>query len=141
VIKATLDSNILISALIKPEGKPAQIVAFARGSKFELVLSHAILQETYRVFHYKHIQRKYPSSEEAIKEFLSALRELGALVVIQHIENIVPHDPPDNLVLACAVEGKADYLVSGNLHLLDLEQHRGVKIVTPTQFLEILTST
>jgi len=78
--------------------------------------------------------------DEGIEEFLASLEGICQLVSVQHVENIVPNDPPDNLVLACAVEGKVDYLVSGNLHLLDLEQHRGIKIVTPAQFLEILAT-
>ena len=78
--------------------------------------------------------------DKGIEEFLASLEGICQLVSVQHAENIVPNDPPDNLVLACAVEGKADYLVSGNLHLLDLEQHRGIKIVTPAQFLEILAT-
>ncbi len=75
---------------------------------------------------------------KGIEEFLSALRDLGRIVAVHQVENLVPNDPPDNLVLACAVEGNADYLVSGNLHLLNLKEHRGVKMVTPAQFLEII---
>jgi hypothetical protein len=139
-MKAAFDSNILVSALIKPEGKPAQIVARAREGEFQVALCDAIREETYRVFHYRHIQRKFQLSEKDIEDFLIAVFELEPLITIQHIENLIPHDPPDNIILACALEGGADYLVSGNLHLLDLKQHRGVKIVTPTQFLEILKS-
>jgi putative PIN family toxin of toxin-antitoxin system len=138
MFKVTFDSNILVSALIKTNGKPAQIVARARDGECQVVLCAAIRQETRRVFHYKHIQRKFHLSETDIEEFLTALFELNELVDVQHVENLIPQDPPDNIVLACAVEGGAGYLVSGNLHLLDLKQHRGVKIVTPARFLEIL---
>ncbi len=68
------------------------------------------------------------------------LREFGALIEVESVENLIPQDPPDNIVLACAVEGGADYLVSGDQHLLDLKQHRRVKIVTSAQFLSILQS-
>jgi putative PIN family toxin of toxin-antitoxin system len=141
MLKAVLDTNVLVSALIVEYGNPAQIIVRAHAEKFSLLLSEDILKETRVALHYKHIQKRFHPTDQAIEEFLARLRVSCALVPVQHVENIVTNDPPDNLVLACAVEGKADYLVSGNLHLLDLEQHRGVKIVTPTRFLEILATT
>lgn len=138
MIKAVLDTNVLVSAFIIEQGKPAQIVSRAYVQDFSLLLSEAILQETQTALHYKHIQKRFHPTEQAIEKFLFRLRTSSTLLSVRNIENIVPHDPPDNLVLACAVEGGADYLVSGNLHLLDLKQHRGVKIVTPAQFLNIL---
>ena len=141
MLKAVLDSNIFVSALVVPVGKPAQVVKHAREETFALCLSEDILQETNIALHRRHIQKRFHPMDEGIEEFLASLEGICQLVSVQHVENIVPNDPPDNLVLACAVEGKADYLVSGNLHLLDLEQHRGIKIVTPAQFLEILATT
>lgn len=138
MIKAALDTNMIVSALIMRQGKPAQIVASAREGKFALFLSEDIFREANVAFHRAHIQKRFHPTDEGIQEFLSALRGICQLVSVQHVENIVTNDPPDNLVLAGAVEGDADYLVSGNLHLLNLKQHRRVTIVTPNQFLEIL---
>jgi len=135
---AVLDTNILVSTLIVPIGKPAQIVMRAYQQQFALLLSEEILQETRNALHRKHIQKRFHPTDQDIEGFLARLRANCALISIQHIENIIPQDPPDNVVLACAVGGQADYLVSGNLHLLDLKHHRGVKMVTPAQFLEIL---
>jgi hypothetical protein len=50
----------------------------------------------------------------------------------------VTRDPKDNPVVACAVEGRAGYIVSGDLDLLDLGEHRGIQVVTPRRFLELL---
>ena len=126
-MKVVLDANIIVSAVIKPTGKPAQILG--QRDRFELLISDHIIQEARRVLHRKHIQQKYHPSEDKIEGILQVLKEFGRMIAVEHIENLIPQDPPDNLVLACAVEGGADYLVSGNLHLLDLKQHRGVKIV------------
>ncbi|WP_338140453.1 PIN domain-containing protein [Candidatus Methanoperedens sp. BLZ2] len=52
--------------------------------------------------------------------------------------NVIVKDPADDRILECAVEGEVDYLVSGNKHLLDVKEFRGIKIVTPKQILEIL---
>ncbi len=136
MISIVLDANVFVSALIKPQGKPAQILSHT--TEFELVSSEEILEEARDALHRRHIQRKYDLNEEMITGFINRHRNGARMVIVQNIENLIPQDPPDNIVLACAVEGKADYLVSGNLHLLDLKQHRGVKIVTPAQFLEII---
>jgi hypothetical protein len=52
--------------------------------------------------------------------------------------NVIVKDPADDRILECAVEGEVDYLVSGNKHLLDVKEFRGIKIVTVRQILEIL---
>jgi putative PIN family toxin of toxin-antitoxin system len=135
-MKAVLDTNVLVSAFLRSKGKPAQILA--QGSKFELLLCEEMLDELLDVLNRPRIQRKQPCPQDQLLEYLRRLRVDSTLVTILEVENIVLHDPPDNIVLACAVEGGADYLVSGNKHLLDLEKHRRVKIVTPAQFLEIL---
>jgi putative PIN family toxin of toxin-antitoxin system len=140
MIGAVLDTNILVSALIKPNGKPAQIIAHARAGKFTLILSEDILTEARGVLHRKHIQKKYHPTPDAIRDFLDALRDLAELVADAPVENLIPNDPPDNLIVACAVGGQADYLVSGNAHLLDLKQHGKIQMVTPAQFLIILTT-
>ena len=50
----------------------------------------------------------------------------------------IPADPADNMVLACAVEGHANYIVSGDTHLLSLREYAGIPIITARAFLEIL---
>ena len=51
---------------------------------------------------------------------------------------VIKDDPKDDMVLECAVEGKADFIVSGDPHLLKLKEFRSIKIVTPKQFLDLL---
>ena len=138
MIKAVLDTNVLVSAVIKPQGKPAQIVDRLAG--FELLLSNEILEETHVALHYKHIQKRFHPPEEELDMFLAHLRKWATIVKVsgEQVENLIPHDPPDNWVLACAALGGADYLVSGNDHLVVLQQYRGVQIIRPAAFLEIL---
>jgi uncharacterized protein len=138
--KAVLDSNIIVSALIVPHGKPAQIILLAKEGKFQCTLSEEIIQEVRNVLQRKHIQKKYHPSENAIEDFIKIIRANSTFHTIQQVENIIPNDPPDNIVLACAVESRADYLVSGNLHFINLKDYRNVKMVTPAQFLEVLAA-
>lgn len=137
MIKAVLDTNVLVSAMLRPLGKPAQIID-QQPSRFELFLSESILDETWEVLQRKRIQKKDPITKQAIEAFFVRLRNASIMVIVVAVENIITEDPPDNVVLACAVQSNADYLVSGNLHFLNLKEHRNVKMVTPAQFLEIL---
>ncbi len=138
MIKAVLDTNVIVSALIVRHGKPAQIVERA-GVKFHLLLSAAILAEAYEVLHRERIRIKFPISDEDIFWYLEVkLRHNATLVPPGSVENVIKNDPPDNLILACAVNGHADYLVSGNDHLLQLKEHRGIKMVSPAEFLNVL---
>jgi len=50
----------------------------------------------------------------------------------------VADDPADDLVLACALEGNADFIISGDKHLLNLRNYQGIQMVTPAEFLESL---
>ncbi len=138
MLKAVLDTNVLVSTLVVPVGKPAQIVTRAYEQQFALLLSEEILQETRDALYRKHIQKRFHPTDQVIDGFLTRLRANGVLIQVQHVENIIPQDPPDNWVLACAVEGNANFLVSGNLHFLNLKRYRQIKMVTPAQFLEIL---
>lgn len=138
-MKAVLDTNVLVSAFLQSKGKPAQILE--QDFRFELLICEEILAELTDVLNRPRIQKKETYSPDKLREYFQRLRVSSVLVTIFETENLIPQDPPDNVVLACAVEGQANYLVSGNLHLLNLKGHRGVKIVTPAQFLEILNQT
>ncbi len=139
MIKAVLDTNVLVSAILRPFGKPAQILE-QQPSRFELFLLQEILAETLGVLQRKRIQKKDPLTPQIIEAFILRLRTASIIVIVQNVENVITTDPPDNVVLACAVQSNADYLVSGNLHFINLKEHRSVKMVTPAQFLEILKS-
>lgn len=132
--RAVLDTNVLVSAMIIDYGKPAQPVGYASEGKFILVISDEIIQETDTTLHRKHIQKRFHPTDEKINEFLDKLCSLGEFVQVKDIENLVPQDPPDNLILATAVQGNAAYLVSGNLHLLNLVSHRNIRMSPPPNF-------
>ncbi len=143
-MRAVLDTNVLVSAAIRKDGNPDQIVRLA-GRKFELLTSKYILTEVTQVLARKHIQAKYLSYLMAQDRRLleQNLRAIAKTVMVKaktttRLRGAVPDDPEDEPVLACAVEGEANYLVTGDPHLLALQTFGGIKIVTPAQFLEVL---
>ncbi len=102
--------------------------------------SPAIIAGVRAVLRYPRIRNKYAITDEDV-EGLVALLEGEAVVVPGEVEveNVIPEDPADERVLACAVEAGADGIVSGDRHLLDLGGgYRGIRILTVREFLEEL---
>jgi uncharacterized protein len=132
-MKIVPDTNVLVSALIRPRGIPAQILTHR--ADFDLLTSREILAELERVLHYDRIQKKYELSEETITEYVVSIWDDSTIVeVTKPVTNVSP-DPDDDKFLACAEAAGADYVVSGDPHLIDLRSYREIPILTPRQFL------
>lgn len=139
MIAAVLDTNVLVSAAIKAGGIPAQIIVYAQ-EHFIWLTSEYILEETAGVLARKHIQTRYRQRVTAARrnEFLTEVRR-AAIVVEVKTTLSVSADIKDDPVLASAIDGSANYLVTGDQHLLELGTYQKIQIVTPAVFLEILS--
>jgi len=140
MIRAVLDANVFVSAILNPHGSPARIVRAWRGGWFELVVSAPILTEIARVLRYPKIQRRHRWSEQQINTFLEDLSHLAIVAAPEQSLNVVADDPADNRYLECALAAGAEWLVSGDQHLLGLEAYETVSILSPAQFVELLES-
>jgi hypothetical protein len=138
MIRAALDANVFVSALLSSRGFPSQILAAWQAERFHLVISPAILEEIRRVYHYPKIARRHRWPEEKIRLFIEDLAHLAILTPGELVLNVIGADPSDNRYLECAVEGDAEYIVSGDQHLLQLATYQRIKILTPREFLEVL---
>ena len=138
MIRAVLDANVFVSALLSPRGYPAKILTAWRAEQFHLVLAPAILEELDRVLRYPKIVTRHRWPEEQIRLFIDDLTHLGILAPGERTLNVIAEDPPDNRYLECAVEGNAEYVVSGDQHLLQLATYQRIKILTPREFLGVL---
>jgi uncharacterized protein len=140
MIRAVLDTNVLVSAAITPKGHSDQILAQAEAGTFSLLTSEFILTELADVLGRKHIQTKYRSQVTTRKRmrYLSTIREFAEVVQVKSVVSAVPEDPKDNKILACGKDAQADYAVSGDPHLRRLGTFEGIQMVTPAEFLEIL---
>ena len=138
MIRAVLDANVLVSAVLSPVGVPSQILDEWRAERFALLVSAAILEEIARVLEYPRIARGHRWPHAKVQAFVAELGNVAILTPGELTLDIVRNDPDDNRYLECAVEGAADYLVSGDHDLLDLKEHRGIRIVTPKAFLQAL---
>jgi uncharacterized protein len=141
-MRAVLDTNILVSAAIKKGGKPDQILTAAESGEFQWLTSEFILAELADVLGRKHVQHKYHERVTARKRegYLMRIRNVAEVITVKTRVDAVPIDPKDNPILACGIDGAADYVVTGDPHLRALETFRGILILTPSEFLQILAS-
>jgi uncharacterized protein len=136
-MRVVLDTNVVVSAaLIRGGNEDRLLRAWQRGA-FDLVLSPPILAEIGRALLYEKLQKFRWMSEE---EVISLLEILGqeSLLVPGHLTVQVSRDPADDKFLAAAIEGRARYVVSGDKDLLAVNAYRGIRIVRPAVFQEIL---
>jgi len=138
VLKVVVDTNQFVSSLITRKGPPAGLLQAWREHTYILITSTEILEEVARVLRYPRIARKYSLREEDIKSFLNLI-EHEAVILPETIKiNVIKDDPDDNKVLACALEAQAQYIVSGDNHLLNLRQYKDIAIVTVREFLKTI---
>lgn len=138
MIKAVLDANVLVCAILTPKGRPAEILREWRASSFHLVISLSILTEIQGVISYPKIKKRLAQSDAELNEFLLGLAQFGVMVYGEPQIDVVKEDPTDSKYLACAQKGEVDFIVTGDRHLLKLQNYKGTKIVTPKEFLNIL---
>ena len=125
-----LDTNVLISAIVFG-GPPRTILEMVIAGKIRGALSFAILDELRDV-----LQRpKFGFTPDQAITVLNELHEICDVFNPPRRVRMVKADPDDNRILECALAAHADFIVSGDTHLLDLKKFRGIPIQSPADFL------
>jgi uncharacterized protein len=137
VIRAVVDTNIVIRALIKPEGTVGPILAKLRDEAYTLVYSQATLDELLEKLALPRIRDKYAIDDDAVEALLGLLALRGELVKPSRRIRAC-RDPDDNAILEAAVAGESGYIIAGDQDLLVLDGFEGIRVLTPRMFLEIL---
>jgi putative PIN family toxin of toxin-antitoxin system len=136
-MKAVLDTNVLISGVISTGVAHDVVVAGFRG-EYQFIVSEATVTE------FGDTLRKYPEkfnmSEQEIQTEVTTVQMFAEFVDPDVNLTVVEEDPDDDKFLEAAVAGDADYLVSGDSHLLNLDSFRDIRIIDPRTFSEILAS-
>ncbi len=138
MIRAVLDANVVVSAILSPKSIPAKILTAWRARKFSVVVSEAIVSEIGRVLCYPKIKRRHRWPEKQILTFLEDLAHLSVFTPGNLFLSVIADDPADNRYLEAGLEGEADYLVSGDEYLLGLGAYLGIQIIRPREFLTAL---
>lgn len=129
--RVVLDTNVFISALLF-RGLPSRLIPLWQKGKLTLLVSSQILKEYLRVL-------AYPRFELAAQE-IKATIEIELLPFVEAVKvkskiRVVAKDPSDDKFLDLAVDGKADFLISHDDHLLELGTFKGIKILSVAEFL------
>ena len=132
MLKIVPDTNVLISAVIS-QGCEYELLKLAKLGKISLFISYDILWEFEEVIK----RSKFGFSTEQITNALKQIEDTCQIVEPTIKLDVVKRDKDDNKVIETAVEGEADYIVSGDKDLLDLKAYKGIRIINAREFLEV----
>lgn len=135
-MRVVLDANVLVSAILTPGGE-AEAIRKHVEDHFVLLVTCSLFAELERVLRYPRLQTRFPHlSDEKVTAYVASLRERGEQVNVA-TQLSVASDPDDNHVLALAVDGQADYLVTRNTSHFP-PSYAQVKVLSPDDFLKLV---
>jgi putative PIN family toxin of toxin-antitoxin system len=129
-VRVVFDSNILLAAVLFPQGRADAAVARILEGRDELVISPSIIREVLSV-----LASKFSRDREEISRVAVVLGEMGTLVDPSRRLSVF-RDKPDNRILECAVEGKAEAIVTGDKAMLAIGEYEGVRLITLADYLD-----
>ena len=130
-MRIILDTNVFVSGVFF-RGPPYEILEAWRDGKVQLVVSPEILEEYHRVGEI--LGKQFPKVE--LGPVIDLLAVEARLVLPPGLPEQVCADPDDDKFLACALNSKTEFVISGDKHLLEVSCYRGIKIVRPRKFIE-----
>ena len=127
-----LDTNVYVSALNFPNSPLTDLVEHAQRGTYQLIISPAIVNEVADVL------RRFEWIERDIRVRLKTITKSSEIVMPQTVPDVIKEDPDDNHILACALAGKANLIVSRDLDLLRLKSYEEISIMSPIDLLHTL---
>ena len=138
-MRAALDTNVIVSAALIRGGNEESILRSWETGVFDLVLSPAILDEMGRVLADNRSRRRRWMTDEEVATLLEVLAQ-ASFFVPGRVRVQASRDPADDKFLVAALEGRAEYVVTGDRDLLDLRVYRGVRIIRPGTFVRLVAA-
>jgi len=135
VIKVVLDTNVYISGILF-NGPPREVISVAIRGAIAVYISPAILDECKEVLG----REKFGFTPARISVIAGEIESITTLVVPGKHYSVVSRDSDDNIIIDCAIESKAEFIVTGDNDLLSMGRYRHIAIVSPTAFLEHYSS-
>lgn len=129
-MKAVFDGNIFVSALAIPGGQAERAIELVIDARVTLCISKEIVHEVLGV-----LAQKFSKDQEELARTAVFLSDLAERVVPRRKLKVLD-DEPDNRILECAVSGQADVIVTGDRAMLDLQEFRGIRILSLRRFLD-----
>jgi len=135
-LRAVVDTNLFISGLFGKDTLSATLQDLWINREFELATSIEILREVSRVLQYPRIRERFRPKDENTRRFFRLIFRKTIITKGLYLIDRLTDDPSDNIFLACALEAKADFIVSRDPHLRNLKQFHGIKIIDVKEFVE-----
>ena len=137
--RVVLDTNTLISGLLW-DGNESIIIEKAEVKAIKFFISHQMLEELAGVLKRKKFSKKLEGKEYTIEKAIAKIALISTLIEPNININKIKEDLADNRVLECAISCKADFIVSGDKHLLNLKEYEGIKIIKAAEFISHLSN-
>lgn len=138
-MRVVLDTNTLVSGIVSSGGPPRRLLDGARAQAFEWYSSTMLLAELLDVLSRDKFAMRLRTAGLTPQDIVVALRRLAILVEPGDVPRVIAADPDDDHVLACAVAARADLVVSGDRHLLELGSNfQGIRIASPAEAVGII---
>lgn len=132
-MRVVADTNILVSALLFGGTSEQVFLAGLRG-EIQLLTSLSLLKEFEKV-----LKEKFKLNIHLVREIIGEVMDVAEIVEVSSHIKAISYPDGDNRVLECAVDGKADFIVTGDTrHILPLKEYGGIKILSPSEFLKHL---
>jgi len=132
-VKVVLDTNVILSAILFG-GKPRQVLEAATSGQVTICISEKLISELEGVLH----REKFGLDSRIVSSIVAELTSAAEVVQPTAHVSVIKDDPSDNDVIDCALQAKADCIVSGDRHLLELLRYGNVLILNPDDFLKHL---
>lgn len=131
-VKVVIDTNVFISGL-NFAGKPGEVLRLVMNGDIETYISTFILEEMGRI-----LRERFDWDEERIQRVSNRIKGQSIQVQPKVKLSIIREKDDDNRILECAIEGRVQYLISGDKrHILPLKEFQGIKILSPADFLKL----
>jgi len=139
-MRITLDTNVLVSAFISKRGHSTRVLDVVLTLEdVELVLSDEIAREFLRVMSRDELLFRFDYTLADVEELVRLLKKTSRMIKVRSSFRAVREDPADNAILNTAYDGRCEFIVSGDHHLLNLKKFRGIRILSPRQMLDLLS--
>ncbi len=133
-----MDTNLLVAAVKNKKGYPARLFEAWMNDEFEIIASPDVLSEYERVLFSPPMQKNSSWNLSEVGELVEALKDATIGVPGVLALQVIAQDPTDDKFFIAAVEGEADYIVTKEQRWKKLKAFRGIRIVSPSKFYEIL---
>ncbi|MBI3019608.1 MAG: putative toxin-antitoxin system toxin component, PIN family [Deltaproteobacteria bacterium] len=137
--RVVVDTNVVLSGFLSSKGPPAKILDAWMRQQFTPFLSSELKQEYFSVLEYSHIKQRLGSRYTKAYETLTLIVEMAKFVNIKNPKIHLFSDTDDDILAEIARRGKAHYIISGDKAVLNVKTYKNIKIVSATEFLEILS--